>query len=140
MKTDVIGFTCGSFDLLHPGHMLMLKEAKEQCDYLIVGLQSDPTLDRDYKNKPIQTVEERKIMLDGVQYVARVIEYNTEKDLIELLRKIMPDIRIIGNDWKGKKYTGHELPIKMFFNTRTHNWSSTELRERVAASEKRKHL
>ena len=125
------GFTCGSFDLIHPGHILMLKEAKEQCNFLTVGLQTNPAIDRKDKNKPIQTLEERKIMLSAIKYVDKIIVYDTEKSLYKLLQDIKPDIRIIGYDWKGKKYTGWDLPIKMFFNSRNHGWSSTELRNRI---------
>lgn len=125
------GFTCGAFDLLHAGHVLMLKEAREQCDYLIVGLQTDPSIDRPEKNKPVQSLEERTIQLEGCKYVDEIILYNSEEDLYLLLRGIKPDIRIIGADWKGKKYTGHDLPIKMYFNSRDHSYSSTDLRKRI---------
>lgn len=127
-----VGFTCGSFDLLHAGHMLMLEEAKAVCDFLIVGLQSDPTIDRpDTKNKPIQTISERRIQLLGTKFVDQVIEYETESDLYELLQELQPDIRILGADWKKKNYTGKDLKIKCFFNSRNHNWSTSELRGRV---------
>lgn len=131
MNKKIVGFTCGSFDLLHPGHIQMFKEAKEQCDYLIVGLQTDPTLDRSNKNKPIQTIEERIIMLSAIKYISKIIVYTTEESLYKLLTKIKPDVRVIGNDWKCKEYTGHDLPIKMFFNSRNHNWSTSELRKRI---------
>ena len=103
------GFTCGAFDLLHAGHALMLKEAKEQCDYLIVGVQYDPSLDRPNKNRPVQSYEERVTMVKSIKYVDEVVLYETEEDLYSLLEKIMPDVRIIGSDWKGKKFTGHDL-------------------------------
>ena len=133
-----IGFTCGSFDLLHAGHILMLKEAKTVCDFLIVGVQSDPTIDRPEKNKPVQSYEERIISTEGVRYVDQVVLYDTEDDLNQLLIDIKPDIRIIGADHKGKKYTGHELNIETYFNSRDHNWSSSYLRERVYNAEKTK--
>lgn len=131
-----IGFTCGAFDLLHAGHILMLKEAREQCDFLIVGLQSDPSLDRSDKNKPIQNLEERQIQLEGCRYVDEITFYNTEAELVELLRKLNPDIRILGADWQDRPFTGHELDIPVYFNSRTHNYSSSELRQRIAQSEK----
>lgn len=136
IKNRKIGFTAGTFDLLHTGHFLMLKEAQEQCDYLIVGLQTDPSIDRPLKNKPVQSVDERKIQLEGCKYVDEVIIYDTEKSLIYLLMKIKPDIRILGEDWKEKEFTGHLLGIPVFFNTRTHNFSSTDLRKRIYCAER----
>ncbi len=125
------GFTCGTFDLLHAGHMLMLKEIRGGCEYLIVGLQSDPTIDRPEKNKPVETLEERMIRLEGCKYVDEVIVYNTEKELYELLKNLNPDVRFIGADWKGKSFTGDDLPINVIFNSREHNYSSTNLRKRI---------
>ena len=133
-----IGFTCSSFDLCHAGHYLMLKECKEQCDYLIIGLQSDPTLDRPHKNKPVMSFEERKIIMEGIKYVDEVIPYDTEADLVELLKELAPDVRIIGMDWKGKKFTGHDLPIKVYYNSRNHSWSTTDLRDRIFRAEQQK--
>lgn len=135
-----IGFTCGAFDLCHAGHMLMFKECKEHCDYLIVGLHTDPTLDRPEKNKPIQSLEERRIQLEGIRYVDQIITYDTEKELYELLSKNPHnfDIRIIGADWEGKPFTGHDLPLLTAFNTRTHSYSSSGLRKRVAEAESQK--
>lgn len=134
------GFTCGAFDLCHSGHMLMFKECKQFCDYLIVGLQTDPTLDRANKNKPIQTLEERKIQLEGIKYIDEIVIYNTEQDLYNLLAKndIGVTIRIIGEDWRGKEYTGHDLPLEVAFNSRTHSYSTTSLRERIAKAEAEK--
>lgn len=131
------GFTCGAFDLCHAGHMLMFKECKMHCDYLIVGLQSDPTLDRQEKNKPIQSLKERKTQLEAVRYIDQVVIYDTEADLYELLskNKLGIDVRIIGEDWKGKKFTGHDLPLVTVFNSRTHSYSTSNLRERVAKAE-----
>lgn len=134
MKT---GFTCGAFDLCHAGHVLMFKECKEHCDYLIVGLHSDPTLDRKNKNKPIQSLEERMIQLEAISYIDKIVTYNTEKDLYELLSKNPHsiDVRIIGADWKGKEFTGHDLPLETIFNSRTHSYSTSELRKRIAEAE-----
>ena len=131
LDNKIIGFTCSAFDLIHPGHILMLKDCKNVCDYLIVGLQSDPTIDRKTKNKPIQTLEERKIMIESIKYVDEVKIYNTEDDLINLIKEIKPDIRIIGSDWKNKNITGENLDIPIHFHIRNHNWSSTNLRKRI---------
>jgi len=133
------GFTCGAMDLLHAGHVLMLKECREQCDYLIVGLHDDPSqTPAEYrgkaKNRPIETLEERKIRLEACKYVDEIIVYQTEEDLYKLLQKLKPDVRFVGVDWKGKHYTGYDLPIKVIFNTRDHNYSSTSLRERIKNS------
>lgn len=135
MKT---GFTCGSFDLLHAGHAMMLEEAKLYCDYLIVAIQSDPSLDRESKNKPVQAYEERITMLKAIRYVDEITYYDTEHDLYELLKRIKPDVRIIGADWKGKEYTGHDLPIEVVFNSRNHGYSSSDLRRRVYEAELKK--
>jgi glycerol-3-phosphate cytidylyltransferase len=134
------GFTCGAFDLCHAGHMLVFQECKKVCDYLIVGLQSDPSLDRPEKNKPVMSLEERKIILESVKYVDEVVVYETEQDLYNLLKEnsLGIDIRIIGADWKGKQYTGYDLPIPVHFNTRDHGFSTSELRRRVYEQEKAK--
>ena len=127
-----VGFTCCCFDLLHAGHILMLKDAKSQCDKLIVGLQTDPTLDRPEKNKPIQTLKERKIQLEAVKYVDDIFVYDTEEELYHLLKLINPDIRILGSDYEdGRYYTGQELNIPIYFHKRNHNTSSTNLRKKA---------
>ena len=132
-----IGFTCGAFDLCHAGHMLMLKECKEYCDFLIVGLQTDPTIDRPEKNKPVQDLEERRTQLEAVKYIDKIVTYDTEKDLYELLANNPHgiNVRIIGADWEGKPFTGHDLPLETVFNSRTHSYSSSNLRKRVAEAE-----
>lgn len=131
----ILGFTCGAMDLLHPGHLRMLKECQEQCDFLVVGLQEDPSIDRPDKKKPIETLEERKERLDACKYVDDYIVYKTETDLVELIKFVNPTIRFIGADWKGKHFTGEELPVKVMYNTRNHNYSSTELRKRISSSQ-----
>jgi glycerol-3-phosphate cytidylyltransferase len=131
-----IGFTCGAFDLLHAGHALMLEEAKSRCNYLIVGVQSDPSVDRPEKSKPIQSYEERLIMVQAIKFVDEIVPYDTEADLITLLQAIQPDVRILGADWEGKEFTGHELPIECYFNSRNHGWSTSDLRKRVYDAEK----
>lgn len=135
MNNKRVGFTCGAFDLLHAGHAMMLREAKEQCDYLIVAVQSDPSLDRKSKNKPVQSYDERITMVGAIRYVDEVRVYDTEKDLVALLKSINPDVRILGADWAGKKFTGHELPIECYFNSRNHSLSTSELRKRVYEAE-----
>lgn len=131
-----IGFTCSCFDLLHCGHCIMLEDCKNQCDILIVGLQTDPTLDRKTKNKPVQSFEERQIMINSIKFVDDVIEYSTEAELEELLKLLNPDVRIIGSDWRGKNYTGYLLPITIHWHERNHSWSTSGLRERVYENEK----
>ena len=140
INTMKIGFTCGAFDLCHTGHMLMFKECKEYCDYLIVGLHIDPTLDRPEKNKPIQSIEERLAQLEAVKYIDKVVLYNTESDLYNLLSKNDHgiNVRIIGADWKGKPFTGHDLSIETVFNSRDHGYSSSDLRKRIYEAEKAK--
>ena len=130
-----VGFTCGAFDLLHTGHALMLEEAKSVCDYLVVGVQSDPSIDRSTKNKPIQDYYERILMVKAIRHVDEVVLYNTEVDLVDLLRSLNPDIRVLGADWQGKKYTGWDLPIEPYFNSRSHSFSTSSLRRRVFLAE-----
>lgn len=118
--------------MLHAGHCLMLKDAREQCDILIVGLQTDPTLDRpDTKNTPIQTLEERKIQLEAIRYVHDIYVYDTENSLIDLLKLVKPDIRILGSDYEGKPFTGDDLNIPIYYHERKHNYSTTNLRQLV---------
>lgn len=136
-----IGFTCSTFDLLHAGHITMLEEAKRQCDYLIVGLQSDPTIDRpDTKNKPVQTLIERQIQLSAVKYVDEVIVYNTEQDLEDLLLTLPITVRILGEEYRDTEFTGKKIcekrNIDLYFNKRDHSFSSTSLRARVVESSK----
>ena len=135
-KNIKVGFTCSCFDLLHAGHILMLKDAKAQCDKLIVGLQTDPTLDRPEKNKPIQTYEERYIQLEAVKYVDEIVQYDTENDLYLLLYEMMPDVRILGTDYEGKYFTGIDLHIPIHFHKRNHDYSTTRLRQQIADIEK----
>ncbi|MBI2612837.1 adenylyltransferase/cytidyltransferase family protein [Candidatus Kaiserbacteria bacterium] len=135
-----VGVTVGAFDLCHAGHILVFKEAKTVCDYLIVGLHSDPSIDRPEKNKPIMSLEERRIILESIKYIDEIFEYDTEAQLYDILKKNEYgfDIRIIGSDWKGKPYTGHDLPFEMYFNTRDHGFSTSALRERIYEAEKEK--
>ena len=127
-----VGFTCSCFDLLHAGHILMLKDAKEQCDKLIVGLQTDPSIDRPLtKNKPIQSLRERKIQLEAVRYVDDIFVYETESDLIDLLKLVKPNVRILGSDYKDKSFTGDDLNIQIYYHERDHDYSSSDLRKKI---------
>ena len=126
-----VGFTCSCFDLFHAGHVMMLKEAKNHCDYLIVGLQTDPTLDREWKNKPIQSVFERYVQLVACKYVDEIIPYATEKELMDILTSYPIDVRIIGEEYRDKQFTGCNLNMEVYFNSRQHSFSTTELRQRV---------
>jgi len=130
-----IGFTCSTFDLLHAGHVTMLREAKDQCDYLIVGLQTDPSIDRPEKNAPVQTVVERYTQLNGIKYVDEIIPYNSEKDLEDILTMYTIHVRILGEEYKDKTFTGRatcaKRGIELYFNKRDHRFSSSDLRERV---------
>lgn len=126
------GITASTFDLLHTGHVLMLKEAKTQCDYLICALQLDPSIDRPEKNKPIQSLYERFIQLQAVKYVDEIIPYTTEDELLTILQTNNIDVRIIGQDYIGKGFTGDFITdIEIYYNSRNHNYSSTELRNRI---------
>ena len=124
--------------------MLVFKEAKEICDYLIIALQDDPShTSADYrgkkKNRPVMSLDERRIILESVKYIDEIVVYNSEQELRDLLVRLKPDVRIIGADWKGKEYTGHDLPIEMYFNSREHNFSTTALRERIYQAELVRH-
>ena len=135
-----VGFTCSTFDLLHAGHILMLAECKQVCDYLIVGVQSDPSIDRPgTKNKPVQSIVERYVQLSAVKFVDEIIVYNTEKDLEDMLMFLPISVRIIGEEYKDKEFTGKKIcedrGIKIWYNSRTHRFSSSELRQRTYQSE-----
>ena len=128
------GITFGAFDLFHAGHVLMLEEAKTVCDYLIVALQTDPSLDRKEKNKPVQSIVERQIQLEGCKFVDEVTIYDTEDDLMQILETIEWDVYVIGEEYKNKFFTARDKYLnKCYFNKRPHNFSSSELRERVAS-------
>ena len=130
-----IGFTCSTFDLLHAGHIQMLRDAKEQCDYLICGIQIDPSLDRPEKNSPVQSIVERHTQLSAVKYVDEIIPYKTETDLEDILNMLHIDVRILGEEYKNGKFTGRAIcakrGIELFFNKREHRFSSSDLRNRV---------
>lgn len=136
-----IGITFSAFDLLHAGHIKMLEEAKRQCDYLIVGLQTDPTLDRPEKNRPTQTVVERYIQLKGCKFVDEIVPYATEQDLEDVLRSFKIDVRILGDEYKDKNFTGRAYceskGIELYYNRRDHRFSSSALRKEVADVEQK---
>ena len=131
-----IGLTASTFDLLHAGHVEMLRDAKAQCDYLICGLQVDPSLDRKDKNAPIQTIVERYTQLKAVGYIDEIIPYGTESDLEDILSMYHIDVRILGEEYRDKDFTGKDIcrkrDIDLYFNKRDHRFSSSDLRKRVA--------
>lgn len=131
----IVGFTCSAFDLLHAGHIVMLREAKSQCDYLICGLQVDPSLDREEKNTPIQTIVERYTQLQAISYVDEIIPYVTEEDLLDIISMLPINVRILGDEYRNKEFTGKEIcqkrGIKLYFNNRDHNFSTSSLRKKV---------
>jgi glycerol-3-phosphate cytidylyltransferase len=130
-----VGITCSTFDLLHTGHILMLEECKQHCDYLICALQVDPTIDRPNKNKPVQSVVERYTQLKAVKYVDEIIPYVTEMELEEIFSAYPINVRIIGSDYMGKDFTAKEIcrdrGIEIVYNKRDHEYSTTELRKRI---------
>ena len=134
-----VGITFSAFDLFHAGHVKMLEDARRQCDYLIVGLQVDPTIDRPEKNKPTQTVVERYIQLKGCKYIDEIVPYVTEQDLEDILQSFKIDVRIIGEEYQDKTFTGRkyceERGIELYYNRREHRFSSSGLRRIVAEKE-----
>ena len=134
-----VGVTASTFDLLHAGHVAMLREAKDQCDYLICGLQIDPSADRPEKNSPIQTVVERYSQLSAIKYVDEILVYATEQDLLDILTMYKIDVRILGVEYKDKEFTGRDLcdtlDMDLYFNSREHRFSTSDLRKRVVWAE-----
>jgi glycerol-3-phosphate cytidylyltransferase len=140
-----IGITFSTFDLLHAGHIAMLAEAKNHCDYLIVGLQTDPTIDRPgIKNRPVQSVVERQIQLAAVRYVDEIVVYETEQDLLDIILTLPIDVRILGVEYRDKDFTGRSQGltrnIEHIYNRRDHSFSSSNLRKRIAEAELMKEL
>jgi glycerol-3-phosphate cytidylyltransferase len=137
-----IGFTASQFDMLHAGHIAMLSEAKNHCDYLIAGLQNNASWDRPEKNAPIQSIVERQIQLAATRYVDEIVVYNTEKDLEDILLTLPIDVRILGIEYQDKDFTGKDIcnkrNIKLIFNSRDHSFSSSSLRKRVAEAESKR--
>ena len=130
--SERVGIVASCFDLFHAGHILMLTEAKENCDRLVVALQSDPTIDRPEKNKPIQNLFERFIQVNACKYVDQIIPYDTEADLLNLLTGYDWDVRFLGDDYRDRQgYTGYGLDIPIHYCSRRHDYSSSSLRERI---------
>lgn len=131
----IIGFTCGAFDLFHAGHNIFLRDARNHCQLLVVGLQTDPTIDRPNKNKPVQTIYERYTQLENCAWVDKIIPYETEADLLNLIATTKMDVRFLGDDYEHKNFTGDQLckklGIEVIFLNRKHNFSSSELRKRI---------
>lgn len=138
-KKKIVGFACGSFDLMHAGHVLMFKECKEHCDYLLVGVQSDPTIDRPNKDKPIMTHDERIELVKSVKYVDNIITYDSERDLMSLLTTLRPDVRFLDESWKTQPFTGISLPVRIRFTARDSKYCTDTLRKKIAMEEARKY-
>ena len=135
-----VGITASTFDLLHAGHVVMLREAKTQCDYLICALQNDPSVDRPEKNKPVQNIVERQAQLAAIKYVDEILVYNTEEELTDILAMYQIDVKIMGEEYRDKDFTGKDLcrqrDIDLYFNKRDHRFSTSDLRSRVHNAEK----
>ena len=142
MQNKRIGLTASTFDLFHAGHVVMLEEAKRQCDYLIAAIQSDPTIDRQTKNKPVQSIIERQIQVSACKHVDEIIVYTTEKELEDILMALPIDVRILGEEYRDTEFTGKEICMKrgieLYFNKRDHFFSSSDLRTRVYDAEAKK--
>ena len=131
MKKNKLGFTAGNFDLLHPGYIYTFEEAKNHCDRFIVFLQKDPSLHRKSKYKPVIPLYERYKTLMAIKYIDEVFVYQTEEELLNLIKILNPDLRILGEDYLGKPFTGDDLPIKIIYTTRSHNWSTTRIKNLI---------
>ena len=131
MKKKKIGFTAGNFDLLHPGYIYTFEEAKKHCDKFIVFLQRDPSEHRKSKYKPVIPIYERYKTLMSIKYIDEVYIYQTEEDLLNLINFFKPDVRILGEDYIGKSFTGDDLPIKIIYTTRSHGWSTTKIKDLI---------
>ena len=127
----IVGFTAGNFDLIHPGYIYTFEEAKRHCDYFMVFLQRDPSETRFTKYKPVVPLYERYKTLMFIQYIDEVVTYQTEEDLIKLIEFYNPDVRILGDDYIGKRFTGDHLPIKVVYTTRSHGWSTTKIKNLI---------
>ncbi len=138
MNDERVGIVASCFDLFHAGHVLMLMEAKDQCDRLVVALQSDPTIDRPEKNKPIQALSERYIQLEACKFVDQIVPYDTEADLYNLLAGFDWDVRFLGMDYEGRTdFTGADLHIPIYYCSRKHDYSSSGLRDRILKASKK---
>ena len=131
IRKETLGFTAGNFDLLHPGYIFTFEEAKKHCDKFIVFLQRDPSLHRKSKYKPIIPPYERYKALMSIKYIDGVYMYQTEEELLDLIKFFKPDVRILGEDYIGQKFTGDDLPIRVVFTTRSHDWSTTKIKDMI---------
>jgi len=131
VEKKVVGFTAGNFDLLHPGYIYTFETAKQHCDWFVVFLQRDPSLHRKSKYKPVIPLYERYKTLMSIRYIDEVFTYQTEEELLELISIINPDVRILGEDYLGKQFTGDDLPIKVVYTTRSHDWSTTRIKDLI---------
>lgn len=133
MKNDLRkGLIAGNFDVIHPGYVKMFQDAKENvCDYLIIALHGDPTIERPHKCKPVQSIKEREYILMSIKYVDEIVHYNTEKDLLEIVKKHNHDVRIIGSDYKGVEFTGKSFEKEIYYHERSHDYSLTDLKKRI---------
>jgi glycerol-3-phosphate cytidylyltransferase len=130
-KRKIVGFTAGNFDILHPGYIYTFEEAKRHCDYFMIFLHTDPSVNRKNKYKPIVPLYERYKTLMAIQYIDQVVCYETEEELIQLIEFFKPDIRILGEDYIGKSFTGDDLPPKVIYTTRSHGWSTTKMKDLI---------
>jgi glycerol-3-phosphate cytidylyltransferase len=131
MKKEIVGFTAGNFDLLHPGYIYTFEEAKKHCDRFIVFLHRDPSVNRNNKYKPVISLYERYKALKAIRYIDEVYVYQTEEELLELIEFFKPNVRILGEDYIGKKFTGKDLDIKIIYTTRSHDWSTTRIKDLI---------
>ena len=129
-----IGIIAGSFDVVHPGYISMFKQARQYCDYLIIALQTDPTIERPEKCKPVLTFEERKDILLSIKYISEVLKYTTEKDLEEILKNNKIDVRILGDDYRNRYATGQEFTKEIIYLNRSHGWSTTKYKNLICKS------
>jgi glycerol-3-phosphate cytidylyltransferase len=131
-KKEIVGFTAGNFDLMHPGYIYTFEDARKHCDKFIVFLQRDPSLHRKSKYKPVVPLYERYRTLMSIQYIDEVYVYQTEEELYDLIKFFEPDIRILGEDYIGKSFTGDDLPPKVIYTSRAHGWSTTRMKDMIA--------
>ena len=131
-KKEIVGFTAGNFDLLHPGYIYTFEEAKRHCDKFLIFLQKDPSEHRKSKYKPVVSLYERYKTLKSIKYIDEIYVYQTEEELYDLIQFFKPDIRILGEDYIGKSFTGDDLPPKVIYTTRSHSWSTTRIKDMIA--------
>lgn len=133
-KNWKVGLICGSFDVIHPGYIKMFMDAKNVCDKLLIALQSDPTVERPNKEKPLQTPEERELILRSIRYIDNIVHYTTEAELYNILMTNVYDVRILGSDYKDKEYTGKDLNRPVYFHNRDHEYSTTKYKKKIRSN------